>query len=162
MDGEGANGISGFIVVQTDSYPQLLNPPPSIANSPASTRYYPAGKPPLLIARGTGPGVGESLLYNSETVLEQFGTTDLKAILLDEQPRQITLQVGADESPLQLVRSFRLKPRRDLPKAQVFSPSSSAAERSSSVHSLVKMVVPNSKWALAQVGMSKMYKPQFM
>ena len=51
-------GGSGFVVAQAASYPQLINPPPSVADSPASTRYYPAGKPPLLLARGIGPRRG--------------------------------------------------------------------------------------------------------
>ncbi len=49
----------GFVVVRAESYPELVNPPPSVAESPASVRYYPEGKTPLLIARGVGPAAGE-------------------------------------------------------------------------------------------------------
>ncbi len=68
----------GFVVVQAASFPQLINPPPSLADSPASVRYYPAGKPPLLIARGFGPGAGEALLYNDEALMQPFGRDDLR------------------------------------------------------------------------------------
>ncbi len=114
---------SGFVVVQTDSYPELLSPPPSIANSPASVHYYPAGKPLLLIARSNGPGAAEELLYNGKTALKAFGQDNTKMLLLkDEKPSEIKLQLGNDTAPLQLVRSFQLEPRADLPQVAIFSP----------------------------------------
>ena len=113
---------SGFAVVQADSYPQLLNPPPSIANSPASVRYYPAGKPPLLIARSVGPGAAEPLLYNNQIVMDGFGQDNARALLPSDEPTAIRLQLGEDKDPLQLVRSFRLEPRADLPHLEIFSP----------------------------------------
>jgi hypothetical protein len=113
---------SGFVVVQAASYPQLLNPPPSLADSPASVRYYPAGKPPLLIARANGPGAGEPLIFNGETPMEIFGQGNTRALLLTEETNTVRLQLGDDTQPLQLVRSFRLEARADLPTAQVFLP----------------------------------------
>ncbi len=115
--------FSGFAVIQTDSYPQLVNPPPSVASSPASVRYYPAGKPLLLLARSSGPGAGEPLLYNGKTPLPAFGGSDLKMLLLTDTPASIRLQVGNDETPLQLIRTFDLEARSDLPQLQVLSPS---------------------------------------
>jgi hypothetical protein len=112
----------GFAVVQTDSYPQLLNPPPSLANSPASVRYYPAGKPLLLLARSGGPGASEPLLFDGKTQLQSFAQSELKTLLLNDPPATLNLQLGADRAPLQLVRSFRLEARRDLPRLEVFSP----------------------------------------
>jgi len=114
---------SGFAVVQTDSYPELLNPPPSLANTPAAVRYYPAGKPLLLMARSNGPGAAEPLFYNSKTPLQPFGQDNTRVLLLkDEKPTEIRLQVGEDQAALQLVRSFRLQARADLPQAAIFSP----------------------------------------
>ncbi|HRW11479.1 MAG TPA: vWA domain-containing protein, partial [Caldilineaceae bacterium] len=115
--------FSGFAVIQTDSYPQLVNPPPSVASSPGSVRYYPAGKPLLLLARSSGPGAGEPLLYNGKTPLPAFGESDLKMLLLNDDPKSIRLQVGNDKTPLQLIRTFDLEARRDLPPLQVLSPS---------------------------------------
>lgn len=113
---------SGFAVVQAASYPELINPPPSLANSQASVRYYPAGKPPLLIARAVGPGSGETLIYNGDTEMDIFGQDNTRALLLSEEPEVVRLQLGADTKPLQLVRSFRLEARPDLPTAEVFLP----------------------------------------
>jgi hypothetical protein len=113
---------SGFVIVQATSYPQLLNPPPSLANSPASVRYYPAGKPPLLIARANGPGVDEPLIFNGDTTMEVFGQDNTRALLLTEESNVVRLQLGDDAQPLQLERAFRLEARSDLPEAQVFLP----------------------------------------
>jgi hypothetical protein len=113
---------SGFIVVQAASYPQLLNPPPSLAESPSSVRYYPAGKPPLLIARANGPGEDEPLIYNGELPMEIFGQGNTRALLLTEETETVRLQLGDDTQPLQLVRSFRVEARSDLPTAQVYLP----------------------------------------
>lgn len=114
--------FSGFAVVQTNSYPELLNPPPSIATSPASVRYYPAGKPLLLIARSSGPGAGEALYLNGKTQFKPLGDSGLKALQVREENGEIRLQLGDDKTPLQLMRTFRLEARRDLPKAEIFSP----------------------------------------
>ncbi|MEZ4732121.1 MAG: vWA domain-containing protein [Caldilineaceae bacterium] len=115
--------FSGFAVVQTNSYPELLNPPPSIATSPASVRYYPAGKPLLLIARSSGPGAEEALYLNGKTQFKAWGESGLKALQVPEASGEIRLQLGNDKTPLQLVRTFRLEARRDLPNAEIFSPS---------------------------------------
>ena len=116
----------GFTVIQADSYPQMINPPPSVSNSPASVRYYPAGKQPLIMAQGTGPGAQEDLLYNGQSAMAEFGIGNIKAIIPTDQPRLVSLQLGTEKTALQLVRSFRLEPRSDLPKAQVFSPTASS------------------------------------
>jgi hypothetical protein len=115
---------SGFVVVQAASYPQLLNPPPSLADSPASVRYYPAGKPPLLIARANGPGADEPLLFNGDTTMPVFGQGNTRAMILGEESNTVRLQLGDDTQPLQLVRDFRLEGRSDLPEAQVYLPRS--------------------------------------
>ena len=112
----------GFVVVQADSYPELVNPPPSLASSPASVRYYPEGKSPLLIARGVGPGADEPLLYDNQLPMQSFGQGDLRFLLPPEEPGAMRLQLGEDEEPLQLVRTFRVEPRAGLPRAEVMSP----------------------------------------
>jgi hypothetical protein len=114
--------VSGFAVIQAESYPQLLNPPPSIADSPASVRYYPAGKPPLLIARGVGPGANEPIYYNDGTELAAFGEEGTRALVLNEEPGTVRLQLGDDAEPLQLVRTFQLEARSNLPQVQVLAP----------------------------------------
>lgn len=113
---------SSFAVIQAASYPELINPPPSLSNSQASVRYYPAGKPPLLIARAVGPGAGETLLYNGDVEMDIFGQDNTRALLLNEEPDVVRLQLGADTRPLQLERSFRLEARTGLPTAEVFLP----------------------------------------
>ena len=117
------NNFSGFAIIQTDSYPQLVNPPPSIATNPASVRYYPAGKSLLLLARSSGPGANEVILYNGKTPLKPFGRSDLQMLLLDEDPGAIRLQLGNDKTPLQLERTFQVAARADLPQVQILSPS---------------------------------------
>ncbi|MBX3013513.1 MAG: VWA domain-containing protein [Caldilineaceae bacterium] len=119
--------FSGFAVVQTNSYPELLNPPPSIATSPASVRYYPAGKSLLLVARSSGPGAGEALSLNGKTQFQAWGASGLKALVVPETTGEIRLQLGDDKTPLQLVRTFQLEARRDLPRAEIFSPSATAS-----------------------------------
>ena len=79
----------GFVVVRADSYPELLNPPPSVAESPASVRYYPEGKTPLLIARGVGPAAGEPLFYNGQTPMQAFGQGDLRFLAPAERSRAL-------------------------------------------------------------------------
>ncbi len=117
---------SAFAVVQTDSYPELLFPPPSALNSQASTRYYPAGRPPLLIARGVGPAASEPVLLNGQTPLPLWVQEPVHGRLVG-QPLPVTdgtvvLQLGEDPAPLQLRRTFRLEARPDLPQAQVIAP----------------------------------------
>lgn len=119
-------GGGGFAVVQAASYVQLLNPPPSVADSPASVRYYPAGHPPLLMARSVGPGAQEPIIYNGQVPLESFGQNNTRALLLDEEPDLVRLQLGEDTQPLQLVRTFRLEARPALPRAQVLTPEGGA------------------------------------
>ncbi|MEX1020693.1 MAG: vWA domain-containing protein [Litorilinea sp.] len=117
---------SGFVVLTANSYPQLLNPPPSVADSAVSVRYYPAGRPPLILARGVGPGADEPLIRNNQQPLESFGQSHLRAYLPGEQITTLRLQLGQDENPLQLIRTFRLSPRDDLPRAEVFAPTPTA------------------------------------
>ncbi len=116
---------SGFAVVQAESFPQLLNPPPSIADSPASVRYYPVGAAPLLIAQGVGPGAAEPIYINDGTELTAFGETGTRALALTEAPETVRLQLGDDSQPLQLIRTFQLQARDDLPRAQALSPTPS-------------------------------------
>lgn len=116
------SNFSGFAIIQTDSYPQLVNPPPSVATNPASVRYYPAGKSLLLLARSSGPGVNEVILYNGKTPLTPFGSTDLQMLLLEEVPSEIRLQLGNDKRPLQLERTFQVAARADLPQVQILTP----------------------------------------
>lgn len=114
--------VSGFAIVQANSYPELLNPPPSVANSSASVRYYPAGSPPLLVARGVGAEADEPLLYNGQTPMQPFGDSGAKALILDVQPSEARIQLGDQTTPLRLEKSFRLEPRTDVPKAEVYTP----------------------------------------
>jgi hypothetical protein len=116
---------SAFAVVRAASYPALIFPPPSAANSPASVRYYPRGKQPLLIAQGNGPAAGEPLLINGRIPMTPLaGEPGRSSHVLANPGQQITLQLGEDRSPLQLQRTFRLESRDDLPRAQVFAPTS--------------------------------------
>ena len=136
LEGEGLDAgvwtaetsdFSGFAVVQTNSYPELLNPPPSIATNPASVRYYPAGRPLLLVARSSGPGANEALYLNGKTLFKPWGDSGLKALPLREESGEIRLQLGDDKTPLQLMRTFRLEARRDLPQAEILSPSAKSS-----------------------------------
>ncbi len=119
----------GFVVVEADSYPELVNPPPSLAESAASTRYYPAGKRPLLIARGVGPAAGEPLSFNGPELMQAFGLANLHYIVPDDDPGQVRLQLGEDKNPLQLIRTFRVEPKVGLPTAKVLSPTASSDGR---------------------------------
>ncbi len=113
---------STFAVVRADSYPMLIFPPPSVPGSPASVRYYPTGKPPLIVARGAGPAVAEPLLLNGQTRIPPLGTPGLAGMTLPTAASEIMLQLGEGNTPLQLQRSFRLAAKSDLPKAEIFSP----------------------------------------
>ena len=120
--------LSSFAVVQADSYPELLFPPPSVRGNPASTRYYPAGGSPIVVVAGAGPAADEPLLLNGTTPLAALGQDPISgrkvaALQLAGSPEELTLQLGEDRHPLQLRRTFRLQARDDLPKAQVLSPS---------------------------------------
>ncbi len=140
--------LSSFAVVQADSYPELLFPPPSVQDNPASTRYYPTGKAPLVVVRGAGPAADEPLLLDGATPIPSLGQAGLSyaplwgalpgggedisratvgrnmgALQLSGSPEEVTIQLGEDERPLQLRRTFQLQARDDLPRAQVFSPS---------------------------------------
>lgn len=141
--GEGmwtANTIdrSGFTVVQTASYPYLLSPPPSIAGSPGSIRYYPAGSRPLILARGVGPGANEPILYNGQTQMDPFGRDDLRAIVPAEAPDRVQLQLGTDTQPLQMIRTYQLEARADLPRLEIFSPIPGSSALSADGHLLVQ------------------------
>jgi hypothetical protein len=114
---------SAFAVVQADSYPELIFPPPSVPNSPASVRYYPAGSAPLIVARGAGPAAGEPLLLDGQTVIPTLGgNRELAAMPLPAGTTDVTLQLGEDRTPFQFRSSFTLEGRADLPRVEVFSP----------------------------------------
>jgi hypothetical protein len=113
---------SAFAVIQADSYPELLFPPPSAANSPASIRYYPAGKTPLIVARGAGPAAGDPLLLNGQMPIPSMGTGNFASMPLPAASNEISIQLGSDSTPLQLQRSFRLAALPDLPGVEVVSP----------------------------------------
>ena len=124
--------LSSFAVVQADSFPELLFPPPSVQGSPASTRYYPAGGSPLIVVAGAGPAADEPLLLNGTTPIAALGQDPISgrqvaALQLAGNPDELTLQLGEDRHPLQLRRTFRLQARDDLPKVQVLSPSAENA-----------------------------------
>jgi hypothetical protein len=119
--------FGAFAVIQADSYPELLFPPPSALDSPASVRYYPAGKPPILLAKGVGPAANEPLLLNGSTPLLPFGKDSVTqepvyGLPLSIESDEVTIQLGEDSVPLQLRRTYRLQGRSDLPRLQVFSP----------------------------------------
>ncbi|RME53779.1 MAG: VWA domain-containing protein, partial [Caldilineae bacterium] len=123
--------LSAFAVVQADSYPELIFPPPSALNSPASVRYYPAGKQPLLVVRGAGPAAGEPLLLDGQTPIPPIGQdgngVDALAAIPLPGGDEVTIQLGEDKGPLQLRRTFRLQARGDLPRVEVFTPRSDNA-----------------------------------
>ncbi len=119
--------LSAFAVIRAASYPELIFPPPSALTSPASVRYYPAGKQPLLVVRGAGPAAGEPLLLDGRTPIPTFGkdaggVDALGAIPYSTASNEVTIQLGEDNTPLQLRRTFRLEGRADLPRLEIFSP----------------------------------------
>ncbi len=119
--------LSAFAVIRAASYPELIFPPPSALSSPASTRYYPAGKQPLLVVRGAGPAAGEALLLDGRTPIPTFGkdaggVDALGAIPYSTASNEVVIQLGDDATPLQLRRTFRLEGRADLPRLEVFTP----------------------------------------
>jgi hypothetical protein len=119
--------LSAFAVIRAASYPELIFPPPSALSSPASTRYYPAGKQPLLVVRGAGPAAGEALLLDGRTPIPTFGkdaggVDALGAIPYSTASNEVVIQLGDDTTPLQLRRTFHLEGRADLPRLEVFTP----------------------------------------
>ncbi len=122
--------LSSFAVVQADSYPELLFPPPSVQGNAASARYSPAGKSPLVVVAGAGPAADEPLMLNGNLPIPLLGQDPLSGRTVAVQQlsggvEEVMIQLGEDREPLQLRRTFRLHTAADLPKAQVFSPSAS-------------------------------------
>lgn len=122
-----SSDLSAFAVIRAASYPELIFPPPSALSSPASVRYYPGGKQPLLVVRGAGPAAGEPLLLDGRTPIPAFGkdaggVDALGAIPYSGGADSVTIQLGDDNRPLQLRRTFRLEGRADLPRLEVFTP----------------------------------------
>ena len=122
--------LSSFAVVQADSYPELLFPPPSVHGNAASTRYSPAGKSPLVVVAGAGPAADEPLMLNGNLPIPLLGQDPVSGRTVAAQQlsggvEEVMIQLGEDREPLQLRRTFRLHTAEDLPKAQVFSPSAS-------------------------------------
>lgn len=120
--------LSSFAVVQADSYPELLFPPPGVHGNAASTRYYPAGKSPLVVVAGAGPAADEPLVLNGNLPVPLLGQDPVSGRTVAVQQfsggvEEVTVQLGEDREPLQLRRTFRLQTSEELPKAQVFSPS---------------------------------------
>ncbi len=119
--------FGAFAVIQADSFPMLLFPPPSAQNSPASVRYHPSGKPPLLLAQGVGPAGREGVFLSGATPFQLFGEEPLTqspiwGLPLTTESPEVVIQLGEDAQPLQLRRTFRLQGRADLPRLQVFAP----------------------------------------
>ncbi|MXZ19294.1 MAG: VWA domain-containing protein [Caldilineaceae bacterium SB0665_bin_25] len=122
--------LSSFAVVQADSYPELLFPPPSVLGNAASARYYPAGKSPLIVVAGAGPAADEPLMLNGNLPISLLGQDPISGRTVAVQQlsggvEEVAVQLGEDREPLQLRRTFRLQTSEELPKAQVFSPSAS-------------------------------------
>ena len=122
--------LSTFAVVQADSYPELLFPPPSVQGNAASTRYLPAGKSPLIVVAGAGPAADEPLMLNGNLPIPLLGQDPISGRTVAAQQltggvEEVTVQLGEDREPLQLRRTFRLHSAQPLPKAQIFSPSAS-------------------------------------
>ena len=121
--------LSSFAVVQADSYPELLFPPPGVHGNAASTRYYPAGKSPLVVVAGAGPAADEPLVLNGNLPVPLLGQDPVsgpRTVAVQQLSggvEEVTVQLGEDREPLQLRRTFRLQTSEELPKAQVFSPS---------------------------------------
>jgi hypothetical protein len=114
---------SAFAVVQANSYPELIFPPPSVPNTPASVRYYPAGNAPMIVARGVGPAAGEPILLDGQTTIPTLGgNSALAAMAVPPGTDRIALQLGEDRTPFQLRSNFTLEGSADLPRAEVFSP----------------------------------------
>jgi len=120
-------GRSSFIVAQTETYPELVYPPPAVPGSAAAPHYVPAGKPVIVVAKINGPGGDEPLLLDGTTPLAPLATdSQLRWTVLPGGTDRFTLQVGEDTQPLQIRRQFNLETRTDLPVALVLSPSSAA------------------------------------
>ena len=123
--------LSSFAVVQADSYPELLFPPPSVQGNAASTRYYSAGKSPLVVVAGAGPAADEPLMLNGNLPIPLLGQDPLSGRTVAVQQlsggvEEVMIQLGEDREPLQLQRTFRLHTTEDLPRGQVFSPSANS------------------------------------
>lgn len=124
------NDLSSFAVVQADSYPELLFPPPSVQGNPASIRLYPSGKSPIAIFAGAGPAAAEPLLLNGNTGIPILGEDPVSGRMVAAQQlpggvEEVTVQLGEDREPLQLRRNFRLQASDNLPALQVLTPSAS-------------------------------------
>ncbi len=123
--------LSSFAVVQADSYPELLFPPPSVQGNAVSTRYYSAGKSPLVVVAGAGPAADEPLMLNGNLPIPLLGQDPLSGRTVAVQQlaggvEEVMIQLGEDREPLQLQRTFRLHTTEDLPRGQVFSPSANS------------------------------------
>jgi hypothetical protein len=125
-------GDSSFVVAQTETVPELIYPPPSVAGSAAAPHYVPAGKPVLILAKIAGPGGSEPLRLNDSTLLEPLAAglapgDALRWTVLPGGAGDFTLQAGEDTSPLEIRRTFRLETRADLPTVVALSPLPGAA-----------------------------------
>ena len=121
------SGPGGFAVVQTDTYPELLFPPASVAGSSVATRYVPAGKPLAILADVAGPGAGAPLYLADGTALKPYAPGErLLSAILPDAGQDFTLQAGDDRDPLQIVRHFPLEARTDLPLALAQTPAAAA------------------------------------
>jgi hypothetical protein len=112
------SGRGAFAVVQTDTYPELVFPPSSVAGSGVAPYYVPAGKPVAILADVAGPGAGASVRMADGSALKPFAPgSKLLWNVLPAADENFSLQVGDDQAPLQIVRPFRLQARTDLPTA---------------------------------------------
>jgi hypothetical protein len=120
-------GSGAFVVVQTQTYPDLIFPPSSIPGSSAAPIYVPAGKPVALLAKIVGPGSTEPLHLDDGTVLQPYGGPGGPLwTVLPGATNGFTLQVGDDKAPLQIQRSFSLQARADLPTVLPVSPTAAS------------------------------------
>ncbi len=119
VDAEG----SGFIVARTRTYPDLVQPPPSVEGSSAALHYYAAGRPVFLAAKAVGPVGDEELLLDENTALGPLSTNGkLRYAQVPAGTAQVRLQVGSDTKPLIIRRDYRLAAVKDVPEPQAAVP----------------------------------------
>lgn len=107
-------GAESFVVVRTDTYPELVHPPAALGG----VRYTPRGKASLVVGAILGPGGEEELRFEGVTPLAPLTSDAGLRFTIPSSADAFMLQVGNDTAPLQIQRDFRIESRPDLPQAQ--------------------------------------------
>ncbi|HKP52037.1 MAG TPA: vWA domain-containing protein [Chloroflexia bacterium] len=138
----------GFVVARTETYPRVIFP--RSAGGEQGIRLVPAHKQVVVVAKAEGaPGASNELSLDGSK-LEQPSSglfwTKLPEMAGD---KTLTIQVGADTTPLLIKRDFHFKPVDGLPQAQASPPSGCAAGEPCP---LVASFTPGGNAPLTQLG----------